>query len=497
MKEVVNAFVPSASARSLDPRATGRRPDGSGFSRLGRRTPPDPGNNEATTPSPAVLAKDARPGPVQDGPQAHDAVGGWLVPARGGRSHVVALKVAGSSPLGHPKVEACRPEPIAIQSRRPGNYRQLRLPAAADLRPVPAGLVEPSPRLSALLATPRACSSGHRMAGLQRAPQAPTPAKSRRGGSTPRATASGLDAHRSDGSFGTVIGGWGLIPSELTIAARNGCRVADQPPAHTDRVRPDQRDPGAHRKDREPGDPAQREHAVGRDARRGAPDRGRPRSVPRAARPRAGEGAPGRAVGAPPARRLRRRRARLPGTGLHVRGARLRRGSIGAVRRRRPQLGQPVDPREVRHGTAEAALAAPADRRHDAVGLLHDRARPARVRPPGAEDHRTPRWRYVGHQRPQVVHVERQAGRLPHRHVPHRGRGRWRRPQRRHDPDHRAHRHAGREHRARHQRVGSGERPLRGHLRRCARAARERSGRAGRATRPPRTGSVRAACTTA
>jgi hypothetical protein len=193
MKEVVNVFVPFASARSLDPRATGRRPtsgpvtgspasltrwtksepssswtmrrshsptlraagvDGSGFSRLGRRTPPDPGNNEATTPSPAVLAKDARPGPVQDSPQAHDAVGGWLVPARGGRSHVVALKVAGSSPLGHPKVEACRPEPIAIQSRRPGNYRQLRLPAAADLRPVQAGLVEPSPRLSALLATP-------------------------------------------------------------------------------------------------------------------------------------------------------------------------------------------------------------------------------------------------------------------------------------------------------------------------------------------------------
>ena len=90
-----------------------------------------------------------------------------------------------------------------------------------------------------------------------------------------------------------------------------------------------------------------------------------------------------------------------------------------AVRRRRAQLRQPEDPREVRHARAEAEVADPAHRGEDGVGLLDDRARLGRLRSALDQDHRAPRGRRVGDQRPQVVHVERQARRLLHRDVPH------------------------------------------------------------------------------
>ena len=100
------------------------------------------------------------------------------------------------------------------------------------------------------------------------------------------------------------------------------------------------------------------------------------------------------------------------------------------------------------------------------------------------------RRRRVGDQWPQVVHVERHAGRLLHRHVPYRGRPRRQRREQPHDPDHRPTRHARREHRPRYHGVGRRKRSLRDHLRRrpCAdrqpaRQSRERApGRPG----PPR-----------
>src|SRR6185437_9000498 len=47
-----------------------------------------------------------------------------------------------------------------------------------------------------------------------------------------------------------------------------------------------------------------------------------------------------------------------------------------------PQLGQPDDPGQVRDGGAEAQVAAPARRGHDAVGLLHDGTGARGFRPP-------------------------------------------------------------------------------------------------------------------
>ena len=77
----------------------------------------------------------------------------------------------------------------------------------------------------------------------------------------------------------------------------------------------------------------------------------------------------------------------------------------------------------VKYGTEEQKQKwlIPLDRGQARVGLLDDRARRRRLGPPLAADHRAPRRRRVGDQRPQVVHLERQAGRLLHRHVPHRG----------------------------------------------------------------------------
>ena len=154
-----------------------------------------------------------------------------------------------------------------------------------------------------------------------------------------------------------------------------------------------------------------------------------------------GEGEAGRAVGAAPARRS------TAATGLdfleHAYMNEVLAYAIGAASLFgvvAPNSRQPVDPREVRHRGAEAEVADPAHRGDDGVGLLDDRARqrraPTRAR---SRPRARPRRRRVGDQRPQVVHVERHARRLLHRHVPHRGPGRRRRPQRHDDADHRAH----------------------------------------------------------
>ena len=85
-----------------------------------------------------------------------------------------------------------------------------------------------------------------------------------------------------------------------------------------------------------------------------------------------------------------------------------------------PNSGQPDDPAQVRHRGAEEEVARAAHRGQDGVGLLDDRAGPAGLGPALDQDHRAPRRRRVGDQRPQVVHLERDARRLLHRHVPHR-----------------------------------------------------------------------------
>ena len=65
------------------------------------------------------------------------------------------------------------------------------------------------------------------------------------------------------------------------------------------------------------------------------------------------------------------------------------------------------------------------DRGEAAVGLLDDRTRQRGLRSAlDPDDARPQGGRRVGHQRPQVVHVERVARGLPDRHVPHGGPGR-------------------------------------------------------------------------
>ena len=72
------------------------------------------------------------------------------------------------------------------------------------------------------------------------------------------------------------------------------------------------------------------------------------------------------------------------------------------------------------------------------VGLLHDRARPCRIGPALDRDRGRPRRGRLGYQRPQVVHLQRDRGRLLHRDVPGQRSHRraWR--ARADDPDHRA-----------------------------------------------------------
>ena len=137
------------------------------------------------------------------------------------------------------------------------------------------------------------------------------------------------------------------------------------------------------------------------------------------AQPDSGHREEGEAVGAAPAARIRRHGSHVHAARVHERSAVLQPRRRVAVRRRRAELRQPEHPRQIRHAAAAREMAEAADRRADAVRLLDDRTAQPRFRSALADDQGRARRRRVGHQRPQVVHVERLRGRLLHRHVPH------------------------------------------------------------------------------
>ena len=141
-----------------------------------------------------------------------------------------------------------------------------------------------------------------------------------------------------------------------------------------------------------------------------------------------GEGQAGGPLGAAPARGVRRHGPRLPGARLHERGAGLAVGARRALRRRRPQLRQP--------DRSSSSTAPRSRRRSGSIPLIDGEMESgfSMTEPdaPGSDPHvdqdpAPSRRRRVGDQRPQVVHLQRPARGLRHRHVPHRGRRRRRR----------------------------------------------------------------------
>ncbi len=161
--------------------------------------------------------------------------------------------------------------------------------------------------------------------------------------------------------------------------------------------------------------PAEERIDVGRPARHG-----QERLLPRAAGP-AGGGSRGGTVAAADAAGVGRHgaRPRRPGDGPGRGGPHVPR-PVGA------QLpgagrGQHAHPVALRHGRAEGALPPSAVRGHGMVVLRHDRAGGRRFRPDADPHARRARRRRVGHQRPQVVHLQRPPGQLRHPHRPHRG----------------------------------------------------------------------------
>ncbi len=167
-----------------------------------------------------------------------------------------------------------------------------------------------------------------------------------------------------------------------------------------------------------------------------------------------------------------------PGRGRHGHDAGL--DHAPPVRRRRP---------------ARALPGAPGGRRPVPVRRPH-RAGGRRQRPDADADHRLPRRRRVGHQRPQVVHVRRVTSRLHDRVRQDRAR---RREARAVQLDHRPHRHARLPDPAGGADDGPRRRPaLRGRVRQRARAARRTcSATAARGSSSARSGSARAASSTA
>ena len=86
--------------------------------------------------------------------------------------------------------------------------------------------------------------------------------------------------------------------------------------------------------------------------------------------------------------------------------------------------GQHAHAAALGHRRAEGEVPPPALRGHDLVVLRHDRTRGGRQRPHADPDAGLRGRRRVGHQRPQVVHLQRPPGELRHPHRPHRGRSR-------------------------------------------------------------------------
>ena len=141
-------------------------------------------------------------------------------------------------------------------------------------------------------------------------------------------------------------------------------------------------------------------------------------------------------------------------------------------------LRQLRGPRHGRHGGPEGAVPVSAAGRRPALGVLDDRARERGLGPDAAADHRGARGRRVGHQRPQVVLLQRLGRRLPDRHGRHR-------PRRAQVPARldaaRPGRHAGRDDRARHPDDGAPLRALRPHRRPLGDPLRGRARAQGRA----------------
>ena len=164
----------------------------------------------------------------------------------------------------------------------------------------------------------------------------------------------------------------------------------------------------------------------------------------------AGAGQGAGAVGRAPGSRARRPGLRSGQARVDARDPRLQPAGAADVRKRRAGHGQLRDPGDGRHPGAEGALPASAARRRPEVGVQHDRARHRRIGSDDAQDPRRARRRRVGHQRPQVVLVQRLDRRLHDRDGGHRSRcpppparldvrrrrrhaGRQRRPRRGHD----------------------------------------------------------------
>ena len=200
----------------------------------------------------------------------------------------------------------------------------------------------------------------------------------------------------------------------------------------------DQRDPAGHRRNRQRAHSAGGIGAVGlARGQRQRHQRGQgQREVAARRHPEPRQKAA--AVGTPSAAGVRRYGPVVSAARLHERGARLQPRCGVPVRCRGAQLRQPEDTREVRNAGAAREVAQTPDRGQDAVGLFDDGAAQPGVGSALDYDPCRARWRRVGDQRPQVVHVERARGGLLYRHVPH-GRSlgpRWQ--ERQDDADHRA-----------------------------------------------------------
>ena len=128
-----------------------------------------------------------------------------------------------------------------------------------------------------------------------------------------------------------------------------------------------------------------------------------------------------RAVGHPPRPRTRRRGA--TGSSSCRCSTRSSAALVGAADLRLPGPGhrERRDHRPLRHAGAEGALPAPAARRRGLLVLLDDRAA-RRLRPDPVQDPGRPGRRRVGHQRVEVLLLQRQHRGVPHRHGGHRPR---------------------------------------------------------------------------
>ena len=241
------------------------------------------------------------------------------------------------------------------------------------------------------------------------------------------------------------------VPSRHTHAT-SGETNADQRDAHRRAERPHQRHPAPHGPHRQRDDPAQRVPALAR--RRGAASPTSERAEAKALRTEIQDEVKAEGLWAP----------HLPpeygGMGIdfmaHAYMNEILAYAVGAA-----SLFGVVAPNSgnqtilVKYGTEEQKQKwlLPLVEGTMQSGFSMTEPENAGLRPALDPDHRHPRGRRVGHQRAQVVHLQRPGGRLLHRHVPGQG-VQGRREPGPHGPDHRADLDAGRDHRARHRDLG-------------------------------------------